>query len=45
MKPYLYSYDLPPGMSYADAGRLKLERSVNPCQDVVEALVESVLFA
>ena len=26
MKPYLYSYQLPPGMSYAEAGRLKLQR-------------------
>ena len=26
MKPYIYSYELPPGMTYADAGRLKLQR-------------------
>ena len=28
MKPFLYSYELPPGMSYSDAGRLTLQRFV-----------------
>ena len=32
MKPFLYSYELPPGMSYAEAGRLKLQRLVNICR-------------
>ena len=28
MLPFLYNYELPPGMNYADAGRLKLQRLV-----------------
>ena len=30
MKPFLLSYELPPGISYSDAGNLFLQRYVFP---------------
>ena len=35
MVPYTYTYELPPGMTYADAGRLKLQRLVNIGSQIV----------